>query len=128
MLYIEPPFRAITSRIILDNLASLIVTTNGQQLIDQDHLNVINKFYYSYVSSIKTVLQSNKYIKVNGFELFENEWKSYTSDISPVIEGLVSRPFLLIPFNLEDVIEGKDKNFLKIYRLSKNFKNSKNGS
>jgi hypothetical protein len=75
--------------------------------IDKNHLDIINKIYYTFLSNIKLIIINNKYIRETGFEHFENEWKNYKVDISVVIEDLVSKPFLLIPFNLEDTIEGK---------------------
>jgi hypothetical protein len=104
---VEPSFRTITNRIILENISSLIIKDEGLSFVERSQLDIINKIYYSYLSNIKLIILNNKYIRETGFELFENEWKVYKSDIFNVIEDLVSRPFLLIPFNLEDVVEGK---------------------
>jgi hypothetical protein len=69
---------------------------------------------------------NNKYIRDNGFELFENEWKNYKQNLDSVIDEMISKTFLLIPFNLEDMIEGiLFKIILKI-RLPKNSPKPKN--
>jgi hypothetical protein len=104
---VEPSFRTITNRIILENISSLIIKDEGLSFVERSQLDIINKIYYSYLSNIKLIILNNKYIRETGFELFENEWKVYKGDIFEVVEDLVSRPFLLIPFNLEDVVEGR---------------------
>lgn len=104
---VEPSFRTITNRIIVENLLSLVVKKNDISLIERNHLDIINKIYYTYLSNIKLMILNNKYIRVTGFELFEREWKNYKQDLSEAIDLLISRPFLLIPFNLEDIIDGK---------------------
>jgi len=53
------------------------------------------------------IIINNKYVREKGFELFENEWTNYISDIDIVIKRLISKPFLILPFNIEDVLEGK---------------------
>jgi hypothetical protein len=121
---VEPPFRTITNRIILENINSLLIKENSMSFVDRNHLDIINKIYYTYLSNIKLIIINNKYIRETGFELFENEWKNYKLDISATAEDLISKPFLIIPFNLEDMIEGKF--LIKRIRLSKNIKNSKN--
>lgn len=105
---VEPPFRTVTNRIILQNIHSLIIKDNGFSFTERHHLDIINKIYYTYLSNIKLIILNNKYIRETGFELFENEWKNYKIDITSIIEELISKPFLLIPFNLEDMIEGKN--------------------
>ena len=37
----------------------------------------------------------------------ETEWKNYRIPVSQAIDDLISRPFLLFPFNMDDTIEGK---------------------
>ena len=59
---------------------------------------------------------TNKQIKENGYEFFESEWLNYKKDFNLTINSLISQPFLLVPFNLEDTISGKyvlNKNILK---------------
>jgi hypothetical protein len=51
-------------------------------------------------------MSDNKYIKENGYEIFETVWKNYHIPVS--IDDLISRPFLLFPFNMDDTIEGID--------------------
>jgi hypothetical protein len=51
-------------------------------------------------------MNENKFIKENGYEIFETEWKNYLIPISQSIDDLISRPFLLFPFNMDDTIEG----------------------
>src|SRR5690606_26993786 len=106
---VEPSFRTITNRLILENIKSLIIKDEGVSFVDRNHLDIINKIYYTFLSNIKLIIINNKYIRETGFEHFEAEWRNYKTDISVVVEDLVSKPFLLIPFNLEDTIEGKIK-------------------
>lgn len=103
---VEPPFRTITNRLILENINSLIIKENYLSFVDRNHLDIINKIYYTYLSNIKLIIINNKYIRETGFELFETEWKIYKKDLSKIIEDLISKPYLLIPFNLEDIVEG----------------------
>jgi hypothetical protein len=116
---VEPSFRTVTSRIILENISSFLIKDNGFSFVERSQMDIINKIYYSYLSNIKLIILNNKYIRETGFELFENEWRSYRADISVVVEELISRPYVLIPFNLEDEIEGKknNKNYLDYPRI-----------
>ena len=68
------------------------------------------------MSNIKLLILNNKYIKEAGYELFEIEWNFFKKDIESVINGLISYPFLLIPFNLEDLIE----DYPTILKIQKN--------
>jgi hypothetical protein len=127
---VEPPFRTITNRIILENLSTLIIKKSSINFIDRNHQDIINKIYYSYLSNIKLIIINNKFIRETGFELFESEWKNYKQPLTVVIEELISKPYLLIPFNLEDIIEGKTTiniDYPKILRIQKtevdNFRN-----
>jgi hypothetical protein len=104
---VEPSFRTVTSRIILENISSFLIKDNGFSFVERSQMDIINKIYYSYLSNIKLIILNNKYIRETGFELFENEWRNYRAEISVVVEELISRPYVLIPFNLEDEIEGK---------------------
>ena len=104
-MLIEPSFRTITNRLILLNLENLI-KCDYNNLID-NHCDILNKIYYTYISNIKMIIINNKYVREKGFELFENEWTNYISDIDIVIKRLISKPFLILPFNIEDVLEGK---------------------
>jgi hypothetical protein len=103
---VEPPFRTITNRIILENLSNLIIKKSNMNFIIQNHQDIINKIYYSYLSNIKLIILNNKFIRETGFELFEAEWRNYKTPLTVIVEELISKPFLLIPFNLEDIIEG----------------------
>jgi hypothetical protein len=127
---VEPPFRTITNRIILENLSNLIIKKTNLNFIDRNHQDVINKIYYSYLSNIKLIILNNKFIRETGFEKFESEWRNYKQPMSAIVEELISKPYLLIPFNLEDIIEGKDlfnQDYPKILRIQKtevdNFRN-----
>jgi len=63
--------------------------------------------FENYFSSIKQSLNTNKNVKEAGYEIFTEEWKSYTKkNLKSIIDEMLSRPYLLIPFNLEDVVEG----------------------
>ena len=103
---VEPPFRTITNRLILQNISSLIIKKNNVNMIERNHLDIINKIYYSFLSNIKLIIINNKFIRETGFELFELEWRNYKQNLSIIIDELISKPFLLIPFNLEDIIDG----------------------
>ena len=70
---VEPSFRTITNRIILENISSLIIKEEGLSFVERGQLDIINKIYYSYLSNIKLIILNNKYIRETGFELFENE-------------------------------------------------------
>lgn len=105
---VEPSFRTITTRIILENLIALIVKTDSLNYVERNHLDIINKIYYTYLSNIKLIILNNKYIRVTGYELFETEWRNYRQEISLIIDDLIAKPFLVIPFNLEDIIEGNE--------------------
>jgi hypothetical protein len=113
---VEPSFRTVTIRIILVNFESLAGTK-----LENTHLDLLNKIYYSFLSNIKLLILNNKYIKEAGYELFEGEWNQFRKDIDSVINNLISRPYLLIPYNLEDVVEGKK---LPLKRLSFDASNS----
>jgi len=54
------------------------------------------------------IIINNKYVREKGFELFEDEWSNYISDINSSINKLISKPYLILPFNIEDIIEGKN--------------------
>ena len=58
---------------------------------------------------------TNKFIRENGYELFELEWINYRKDFESTINLVIADPFLLVPFNLEDTISG---NILFYWRLS----------
>ena len=87
------------------NIETLVLTKPS--ILDSNHIDFINKIYYTYISNIKMIILNNKYVRETGFELFENEWKNYSNDVNGVLKQLISKPFLIIPFNLEDIIEGK---------------------
>lgn len=75
-------------------------------LLDLNHKIMFDSVYANLLKKIKFYIQSNRVIRDTGFEMFETEWKNYKIDLSAVIESLISKPYLLIPFNLEDIIEG----------------------
>jgi len=104
---VEPSFRTITNRLVLENIKSLVIKSTRISYLERSHLDIINKIYYTYLSNIKLIILNNKYIRETGFEVFEQEWKTYASDLKETVDELISKPFLLIPFNLEDTIEGK---------------------
>ena len=110
---------------ILEIISSLLIKEQGFSFIERNQLDIINKIYYSYLSNIKLIILNNKYIRETGFELFELEWRNYKYEITLTVEDLISKPFLLIPFNLEDIIEGIYFK-MTIFRLPKDFKNTKN--
>lgn len=87
---------------IIENIENLIL--HGP--IDKNHLTCFNKIYYNYVSGIKLNIMNNKHIRENGYELLELEWVNYKKDFTYTINEIISQPFLLIPYNLEDTISG----------------------
>ena len=103
LLLVAPSFRTITNRVILANFENFVGNT-----LENTHLDMLNKIFYSFLSNIKLLILSNKYIKEAGYEIFENEWIQFKKDFDGIVNNMISRPFLLIPFNLEDVVEGKD--------------------
>ena len=72
---VEPPFRMITNRLLLENIKSLIIKETDVSIIDPTHLEILNKIYYSFLTNIKLTIINKKYIKETGYEHFENEWK-----------------------------------------------------
>jgi hypothetical protein len=74
--------------------------------IDINHKIYLDMIFLNILKRIKYLINNNKLIRETGFELFQNEWRNFKSDFSIVIESLISKPYLLIPFNLEDIIEG----------------------
>lgn len=102
LLTVEPSFRIVTLRLILENLENIVL--HGS--IDKNHLTMFNKIYFTYLSGIKLNIMTNKQIREYGYEYLEIEWLNYKKDFNSIINSLISQPFLLIPFNLEDTISG----------------------
>ena len=103
LLCIEPQFRNITVRLILETILNL----EGNK-IDKSNMDLLINIFKDYILSIKKDLLFSKIIKDEGTFIFKEELKNHSSiPIEAVIESILSRPFLLIPFNLEDDIEGK---------------------
>lgn len=75
-------------------------------VIEAHHKQYLDEIFLNLLKRIKFYIINNKIIRETGFELFENEWKNYKTDFSNIIEALISKPYLIIPFNLEDIIEG----------------------
>lgn len=101
------------------NLENLIVIKPS--ILESNHIDFINKIYYTYISNIKMIILKNKYVRETGFELFEKEWSNYSNDINSILKQLISKPYLIIPFNLEDIVEGKIFILLKLIIKIKNF-------
>ncbi len=108
---IDQPFRTITNRILLENIYTFLVRKKNT---DNTYVNNANKIILHLLKNIKQLMNDNKYIKENGYEIFETEWKNYRQPITQTSEELISRPFLLFPFNMDDTIEG----ILYLFRLS----------
>jgi len=101
LLKVDPHFRTITIRLILETIQNLATGRLDSQDIEQ-----LNQVFKNYVRNIKRSLSLSKNSKEYGFEIFEEEWKSYCKkNIGIVINDVISRPYLLIPFNLEDIVE-----------------------
>lgn len=47
---------------------------------------------------------NKKVIRDLGYELFEQEWNNYKQDITSTVQKIISTPYLLVPFNLEDTV------------------------
>jgi hypothetical protein len=109
---IEPSFRTVTNCLILENVKNLIYKEDILNTIDKNHLDIINKTCYSFLSNIKLLIINNKYFHDTAFEHFEHEWNNYKNGIDTITDQLISKPFILIPFNLDDSIEEYPK-FLK---------------
>ena len=88
------------------NLENLVKCDFNYCLLEDNHCDILNKIYYTYICNIKMIIIKNKYVREKGFELFEIEWTNYISDINIEIKKLISKPFLILPFNIEDVLEG----------------------
>jgi len=118
LLGVEPTFRTITNRFIYINLKTLIINDiefkktalEKTNQIDINHKIQLDTIFLNILKRIKYFISNNKLIRETGFELFENEWRNFKSCFNTIIESLISKPYLLIPFNLEDIIEGKIKN------------------
>ena len=90
--------------------------------LDDSNCELIDKIFKIYSNSVKNALNSNKIVREYGYEVFEEEWKNFhKNSLRNTINDIISRPYLLIPFNLEDVVEG---NLNYYQRLSKCAKNS----
>lgn len=48
------------------------------------------------------MILNKKIIRDFGYEVFEEEYYLYKSDMSPTLRKLVSTAYLLVPFNLEE--------------------------
>jgi hypothetical protein len=111
LLKIESHFRCITIRLILHSVESYFA--GGYNI---ETYKILNQVLLQYYNSIKQALTHSKSIKENGYEIFLDEWKNYQhKTLGLTLKSLISRPFLLIPFNLEDVVE-EYPNLLKIQR------------
>ena len=89
-------------RLIFETIENL--SGNNFEKADTDFLL---KIFKNYIMLIKKNLISNMNLKDNGYEIFEEELRNYSKNpIGVIIDNIISRPFLLIPFNLEDVVEG----------------------
>jgi hypothetical protein len=90
------------------NINTLTINNNNNTLtyIDEKQKNILNDIYLNLIKRIKFFIQNNRLIRDIGYEIFEKEWNNYQRDFSLTIENLISKPFLLMPYNLEDIIEG----------------------
>lgn len=88
------------------NIETLV--SNKKNILDINHTDILNKIYFKYINNIRMIILNNKYIRESGFEYFENEWKIFSGDIETSLNRLIVKHFLIIPYNLEDIIEGKN--------------------
>lgn len=86
------------------NIETLIL--RKPNLLDSNSIDILNKIYYTYIQNIRMIILNNKIIRDTGFELFENEWKNYSLDVNSVLNQMISKPYLILPFNLDDIVEG----------------------
>ena len=61
------------------------------------------------------MILNKKIIRDVGYELFDEEWNNYISDLNRVLKSIIDTPYLLVPFNLEDSLG----NFPIILRIQK---------
>lgn len=61
------------------------------------------------------MILNKKIIRDTGYEIFDDEWYCYTSDLTVTLKKLIEMPFLLVPFNLEDSL-GNFPNLLKMQK------------
>ena len=74
--------------------------------IDVNHVLSLDNIYINYINNIKKLINTKKYICDIALELFQNEWKNMRKELSYILEDLITKPYLYVPFNLEDMIEG----------------------
>jgi hypothetical protein len=48
---------------------------------------------------------NKKVIRDLGYELYEQEWNNYKQEIINIVKKIISTPYLLIPYNLEDTVQ-----------------------
>lgn len=70
--------------------------------INRKHIDLLNKLYYSVLSSIKVMILNKKIIKENGYELFEDAWKELNNDFNNIVSNLIDSPYILMPFSIEE--------------------------
>lgn len=109
---IDPSLRIITNRFIYLNLNNLMINNEGNNNLNnlnimESHKGFLDNIYLGLIKKIKFFIQNNRIIRDIGYEMFENEFQNYQKDFSDTIENLISNPFLLVPYNLEDIVEGK---------------------
>ena len=75
--------------------------------LDENSINLISSINGKIINSIKQSLSLSKNIKDSAYVIFEQELKNYTkNNTGNLINSIISRPYLLIPFNLEDTVQG----------------------
>lgn len=119
LLQYENQFRKVTFKILIKNFEKLLIRDKENKQnkhILTNHLDTINKLYYSILSSIKLMILNKKPIRETGFEIFESEWSDYcNNEYSFLINKVIDTPFCIIPFTMEDLIDDFPE-FLKIQR------------
>ena len=73
----------------------------------ETHKKSLNSIYINLINKIKIYIHGNRLIRDLGYEIFENEGKKNQRDFNEIIENLIANPYLLIPYNLEDIVEGE---------------------
>jgi len=109
VLIADSHFRTVTVRLIIENFTKFIcafVEKKSKQ--SSESFETLNTIYYSYLSKVKLMMINNQFLKETAYELFTSEWKEYSKDFDLLVSELVSYPFLLVPPNLIDEIEGKE--------------------
>ena len=103
--FIDPPFRRITYRLLIENLKNLSLSEDNKVLVsftdeEEDSLIEIQK---NLITKIQDNMSDQKIFRENGFLYFTELWNYYHKDsfenLSKDINTLTSFPFILLQEN-----------------------------